>query len=417
MEEVTKQWAFNEFGPAALGNRLRTNRLVRMAETVMATPSGKISEVFRDPAQREAAFRFVESDHIEEAALKAAAHDAGARRCTDSAFAYVAIDKSSLTMPGRPGLTDFGMVGTSKMAVHGVLVMSALAVTPDGTPQGLVAQEYWTRPVQKKAPRNARRRVPTAENETQRWLNAMATTVEHFTSSAPNCRPWFQIDREGDATAVLSWAVEHSQWITVRAMHDRRVGLDDEQRTYLWQTMNAQPVLGRYSVDVTAKQGRQERRAVMEVRATRVELSMPRFNSRSTKNRERCALQVVLAREASTTPSGEDPLEWMLLTTHPVEGFEDACAVLFGYTQRWRVEEFHKMWKSGACRVEESQLRETNHLVRWAIILASVATRLLRMSYFARSSPATPASSDFTPAEIRAVLVLKKPKSVPALLC
>ena len=270
MEEVTERWAFSEFGLAALGNQLRTKRLVSMAETVMTTPSGKITEVFRDPAEREAAFRFVESDHVEEAALKAAAHDAGARRCTDATFAYVAVDKSSLTLPGRPGSTDFGMVGTSKVAVHGVLVMSALAMTPDGVPQGLVAQEYWTRPVRKRAPRNARRRVPPLENETKHWLAAMASTVSHFAAQAPACRPWFQIDREGDATAILMWAVEHSQWLTVRATHDRRVGF------------------------------------------------------------------------------------------------------------------------------------------------ASVAARLLRMSYLARTSPATPASNEFSPAEIRAVLVLKKPKAVPA---
>lgn len=413
MEESADRWAFNEFGAAALGNSLRTKRLVGMAAAAMVRPAGKVTEVFRDAAEREAAFRFVESGSVDEVALKGAAHDAGAKRCADAEFAFVAVDKSSLTLPGRPGTTDFGMVASSRMAVHGVLVMSALAVTPDGTPQGLVAQEFWTRPVKKKAPRIERRRIPPSDNETKYWLDAMASTVAHFSSQAPNCRPWFQIDREGDATAVLSWAVEHDQWLTVRAKHDRRVGFDDDQRNYLWQTMDQQPVLGRYAVEVTAQKGRQERRATMTVRATKLDLSMPKFNSRREADRERCTLHVVLAREEQTTPVGEEPLEWMLLTTREVSSFETACEVLFGYTQRWRVEEFHKMWKSGACRVEESQLRQTDHLVRWAIVLASVAVRLLRMSYVSRSSPEKPASSEFSAAEIQAVMVLRKPKTKP----
>jgi hypothetical protein len=416
MEEAADRWAFNEFGHAALGNGLRTKRLVRIAAMAMERPSGKVTEVFREAAPREAAFRFVESDAVDEASLKGAAHDAGAKRCADVPFAYIAVDKSSLTLPGRPGTTDFGMVASSRMAVHGVLVMSALAVTPDGTPQGIVAQNYWTRPVKKKASRIERRKVPISDSETQYWLDAMSSAVAHFTTQAPNCRPWFQIDREGDATAVLSWAVEHDQWLTVRAKHDRRVDLDDVQRNYLWQTMSDQLVLGRYAVEVTAQQGRQARRATMTVRAAQLDISVPKFNSRREQDRELRSLHVVLAREEQTTPSGEEPLEWMLLTTRKASSFETACEVLFGYTQRWRVEEFHRMWKSGACRVEESQLRETDHFVRWAIVLASVAVRLLRMSYLARSSQSIAASKEFTPAEIKAVLVLRKPKSIPPYL-
>ena len=139
-----------------------------------------------------------------------------------------------------------------------------------------------------------------------------------------------------------------------------------------------------------------------------------KFNSRREHDRTSRTLHVVLAREEQTTPDGEEPLEWMLLTTREVPNFETACEALFGYTQRWRVEQFHKMWKSGACRVEESQLRQTDHFVRWAIVLASVAVRLLRMSYISRTSPEKPASVEFSAAEIKAVMLLRKPKNKPA---
>jgi len=35
-----------------------------------------------------------------------------------------------------------------------------------------------------------------------------------------------------------------------------------------------------------------------------------------------------------------------LLTNVAVNSIDDALAVIAGYTKRWRVEEFHKTWKS-----------------------------------------------------------------------
>ena len=41
-------------------------------------------------------------------------------------------------------------------------------------------------------------------------------------------------------------------------------------------------------------------------------------------------------------PQGVERIEWLLLTTAPVESFEQALIVVNGYTQRWRVEDFHR---------------------------------------------------------------------------
>ncbi len=59
-----KAWAQIEFGQAALGNSLRTSRLVMMAETAAQRPAGKVTEVFESSAAREGAYRFLESPHV-----------------------------------------------------------------------------------------------------------------------------------------------------------------------------------------------------------------------------------------------------------------------------------------------------------------------------------------------------------------
>jgi len=148
----------------------------------------------------------------------------------------------------------------------------------------------------------------------------------------------------------------------------------------------------------------------MELRAAEVTLDLghPRAHA---DNKILVPVFAVLVREAETTPRHETPIEWLLLTSYPVTSFDDAQAVVHGYTQRWRIEEFHRVWKSGACRIEESQLRAREHLVRWAVVAASVAVRIVRITYLARTTPDAPATHEFTDREIQAAVLLVKPAS------
>ena len=66
-------------------------------------------------------------------------------------------------------------------------------------------------------------------------------------------------------------------------------------------------------------------------------------------------LWVVEAREIAP-PTGEEPLGWVLLTTLPVDSFEQAGKLLEVYLCRWEIELLHRVLKSG-CKVEQIQQR------------------------------------------------------------
>src|SRR3954471_13805571 len=67
-------------------------------------------------------------------------------------------------------------------------------------------------------------------------------------------------------------------------------------------------------------------------------------------------------------------LEWLLVTTRPVESLDQALEIVSWYTRRWIVEEFHKAWKTG-CRAEERRLTQADRLVPLLGALAIVAVR------------------------------------------
>jgi hypothetical protein len=119
-------------------------------------------------------------------------------------------------------------------------------------------------------------------------------------------------------------------------------------------------------------------------------------------------VNVVDVLEVGTTPRGEKPLHWRLLTNHPVTTMKDVLAVIDGYTKRWRIEELHRVWKSGALRVEETQLRSAARVIKWAILAVVTAARIERLRVLARTAPDEPALGTFTQHELDALILMKR---------
>lgn len=284
--------------------------------------------------------------------------------------------------------------------------MTAIAVSPEGVGLGVCGQHFWTR-VRKRI-RDSRAKRPMALKESRFWIVVAEQVRAAFNAAELATVPWFQLDRGGDIGEVLLHAVAQSWRLTVRASSNRRIATTGGA-TYLWPELRRQRVLGRYWLDVPAGKGRRARAACMCVRACTVTL---RLKHQWTKKVRTVTVGAVLTREVHSAPRGEKRLEWMLLTTAPLANFEDAKAVIDGYAQRWKVEEFHNLWKSGRCHVEDTQLHSRERIEKWATLLSSVAMRTLQLTYQARSTPTMPADELLTRDEIDAVILLRRPKGV-----
>lgn len=321
------------------------------------------------------------------------------------------IDGTTLTPIDRTGEKGFGVVGPHSAGAPGVHLMSAMAVDTDGTPLGLCGQQWWTRKKRIKRRHNDRR--PMQEKESYKWVPAMDAARKAFDEEKSATRLWFQLDRGGDAVPVHLdgfWNRDKS-WVTVRASHSRRLaGEINGKRQYLWPYLARQPIWGSYDLPVPEAPKRKARMANMVLQSCQVTLRL--VDIRRNDRPFAITVWAVRAREVGTTPTGEAPIEWLLLTTFPVHTVEDAVDVLCGYATRWKIECWHRTWKYGACRIEESQLRSVDHFIRWATIMASVAMRIERLTHAARNTPELPATVELSTHEVEAVILLKKPKGV-----
>ncbi len=398
-------WAWDEFGGVELQDARWRRRLVQVAEQAARRPAGKVTEVFGNDADRQGAYGLLESDAVGAPEIAKAMFHACAQRCASEAFVFCAVDGSSLTLADQ-AKQKFGPIGSRNHGVQGLKVISALAVSAEGVTLGLAGQVWWAR--SKQRPKKHRHDRPTEQKEIRHWPEAMEQAREAMRSHAPNTRLWFQLDREGDAWPILQQADADEHWFTVRGNHDRRVILPSGKKLHLRRLLNSQPIVSRYSLAVAPGPHRQGRTATMVVRACQATLD---FRDKRTSRHFSKTVNVVLAREEGTTPAGEKPIDWLLLTNCPV-GTETALQqIVFGYSQRWRIEDFHRSWKSGACRVEESQLRSKDSAIKWATILASVATRVERLKLLSRQEPDRPATDEFSAVELRALKLLRFGKS------
>lgn len=402
-------WAFEEFGQARLADPRWRRRLVRMAERAARRPAGRVTEAFTRSDERQGAYGLLESAAVGADEVGKAMFEACARRSASETFVFCAIDGTSLNLTDYEHSKGFGPVGSRAEGGRGLKVMNAMVLSAEGVPLGVSSQRYWTRADRRR--RLHRDKLRPDEKETRHWLDAMKQTREVMGTHAPSTRCWFQLDREGDAWPMLKEAGLGEHWFTIRASRKRRVRLSDGAKAYLWPLMAQQPVKTAYALEVRAAGARKARTANMIVRACKVTLDI---RDKRTSERSTVEVNVIQAIERGTTPVGETPIEWMLLTNRPVGVVKDVTDVIAGYSMRWRIEELHRTWKSGACSVEDNQLRSASAAIKWATILMSVAARIERIKQLSRETPDRPATDEFSPAEIKAAALLYFGKAAKA---
>jgi len=378
-----------------------------MARRAAKLPSGRISEVFAEDKERQGAYDLLESGRVDPAVLAATLGEVTAHRSAQEPFVFVAVDGSSVNLGDQSSCKNFGSVGSLRQGARGLKVISALAVNPEGVPLGLFTQVWWSRmharrqSAKQRRRRNHKRKVE--DKETRYWLEAIEQTTA--CARAANAKLWFQLDREADNRDVLFKLAQTGQQFTVRSSWDRVVEATGNDRQHLRQWLSQKAPRGRYLLPISAGPNRMARSARMVVRWACVVLRLRTGQSHQTRP---LRVTAVWAREQGTCPRGEKPVDWLLLTSVSVRSLQGAQAVVTGYARRWRVEEMHKTWKTGACNVEQTQLRSSQAVKVWATLLAAVAVRIERLKFLSRNAPEQPASTELTSHEIRALILLKR---------
>lgn len=388
-----------------LGDPRLNQRVMRMIEQFSANPKASIPKACGNAADTKAAYRALSSAAVSAEEIRLAHARATAERVGAVQRVLVPQDTTGLNLGNSAWIKGLGPLG--RKGQRGLFVHSALALTPEGLPLGIVYQQVWARE-DGDGKRQTRRKRLVEEKESFRWME----TVDAVESLLPHeVEAWVVGDREADMFELFAMPRRPGMHLVVRATHERKIASEEFQ--YLHAAVEASAVLGEMEVAVPRSRKRKERTAQLEVRACTVTLEPPR-NHLGRGDLSPVSVSVVRVVEKETVPAGEEPIEWMIITTVPVSGLSEAVEIVQAYAQRWKVERYHYVLKSG-CGMEELQLESADRIERALAIYNVVAWRLLYMTYVSRVAPELPCTAVLEEDEWKALYVVgaRRPRPLP----
>lgn len=162
------------------------------------------------------------------------------------------------------------------------------------------------------------------------------------------------------------------------------------------------------------RETRDARIAEVEVRATTVTWR-PAY--RHDRKLPEVTVNVVLVEETNP-PDGATPIQWLLITTLPIDDPEQVQQIISYDCVRWQIEIYFRTMKSG-CRIENRQFETLDRLLNCLAVYSIVAWKIMYLCRLGRECPDLDCEIIFEPSEWKSVYMTirhEEPPSTPPTL-
>ena len=270
-----------------------------------------------------------------------------------------------------------GVVGNNKdfgYLAHIMVPFDAVTCLP----QGISYCKLWSRdPYRKKDRDKVYPLLPIEEKESFRWIEAAEKTKSLLTSAK---HITLISDRESDIYQLWERVPDDKTDLIIRARGDRPLF---DQPLSIIELLDKQTTAGSYTIDIKGdlRSKRSKRKAIVNVKYAEVLVKKSKNLPREQARGDYVSLIAVEAKEdSSSCKAGEEPIHWLLLTTHSVNDFEQACRIIDWYSFRWQIEQFFRLTKRQGLDLESSQLETGEGLKKLGILGFVVALKILQMT-------------------------------------
>lgn len=386
-------WVSREFGGADLGDARRDARLVGLARALAERPEVSLPQALEDRAALKAAYRFFDNEDIKARDILAPHIASSVERMRGQPVILAVQDTTFIDYAGHRATEGLGPMNDKNG--WGLLCHGTLAFTPEGLPLGVLGLRVWARDPKNRGINATRRLRAIEDKESYKWLDSVQA-LARLREQLPGTRLVSVADREGDVYEFFAQAQALGVDLLVRAAWDRGV---ESPQGHVWSTLAKAPLLAQQRLQLPRSPGRAPRVAKLSLRACPITLKPPRNHTGAPL--EPISLWALWACERRP-PAGVKAIEWMLLSTIPIDSAEQACERLQWYARRWGIEIWHRILKGG-CKIEARQLESFERLKRLLSVYAVIAWRILYARMLARLAPNVSASAILAPDEWQAL--------------
>jgi len=412
-------WAHYEFNQAPVGNSAITKRLVHVATTQSHNPSESYSHAVNgDWKQTKAYYRMIDKPDDSAFSMENILKPHKTRTINRIKSQNIAlclqddceINYSTLNNCEGLGFLKSNQTGAKMM---GIVLTSTFCVTTNGLPLGILkAQCHMPKEKTKKETRKPHT-IPIEEKKTYSWVDHHRNLVK-ISKQVPETQIVHVCDREADFYELFEEQQKDPRVdLLIRVRHNRNI---PQEPNKLFDYIGESQVMGYTTIAIPAKSSRLKkskqkaseyrlaRNAKLAIRSKIMQIPAPSYYP----NKKPITLTIIYALEEKP-PKQAKPIAWYLLTTMSVESTSDAMTYLNWYAKRWRIEDFHRVLKSG-CKIDKLKLKSATRLSRAIAINMVIGWRIMLMTLLGREMPNLSANVLFTDFELFTLNEIAKKK-------
>ena len=412
----------DDVASAQLGDRRRTKRFVAIVDAMTHRPDATVPETFEEDASQEGYYRFVRNPDVEHEALLRPHFEATGQRAAklDHVLCHHDTTEFNFDVHDDEVRENLARPSTNR---QGFLWHASLVTTADGlrAPLGLADAQPFVHEndlVDEEAKAFWNREGGLFDNEKWRWFQGVEAAERQLEDVADVTHV---MDREFDDFQLqFCMAVDGYDYVS-RLRYNRNVCTGPRRKDHekLKQALARKHWRAKRTIELSARTpdqaskthpARKARTADVKIRAATVELRRP-DSVPADSAADRIEVNVVEVREFNT-PTGEQPVHWLLVTTRPIDDTEQMWNIVDWYRARWTIEEKFKAIKTG-CAYKKLQHRSAKTLLCALAATAVVAHHLLVLRHLGRHAEHLPAEAVATSMQLR-VLEATKAKFLSA---
>lgn len=361
------------------GDKRLNIRALRSFEKIMGSPGVDFPRIFDGPGELEGFYRFLHNPKVFLDVLEESIFADTESRIRRNAKDILAIhDTTEICPPKSPSIEAFNLEG--KFYAHVTLLTD---LQSPGYVYGVGDVLLWNR-------KNGYKREVLdsneKENEADRWWDQVVRTSARW----PERKLIHVMDSEGDASKVWSRLSESGSRFVTRLCHKDRLAKAEgsEVKTHLYEELLKAPVMVHRKIFINARNhpdappktkkvhpDRKAREANLAISATSLFIIKATQTDRHTN--EGVTVNLVHVLEQGDV---KDPIEWILMTSEPINTESDVLRVVDIYHYRWLIEEFFKGLKTG-CNLEERMFADEGAWYRLILFLLPIVTTIINLRY------------------------------------
>lgn len=292
-------------------------------------------------------------------------------------------DTSTISFKDYVNREELGHVGPatnkSGFSVHAAILMDA----DEGACYGLGGIHFHKTPIAyteqdraaKKAQKKQNARRPFEDKERYKWFDSPSQAVANCPSAASYTLVG---DRESDIYDLIARTL-NSGWHFLYRCKNNRTLSEEEACNKLYDVIASWTVAHSYELSLPATKKRSAHKAKLDVKFGQTQIAKPHINPDKSLPIY-IPLSVVEVKEQPTTVVGkEQPVHWILLTSHPVKSVEQALQIIKWYRWRWTIEQLFRTLKTKGLNIEESKVETYHGLINLTTLALLAAIQIMQL--------------------------------------